>query len=137
MQKARVTASSVLILTLLLSACRRVNDANLVGTYRGETPCATVTLELKSNHSFVQTLRIESGGSKQVVGVWRLDNGDRSEGLGKRVTFDRAFLDLVHDNQGRDVGGASLIAEAMGMSVHIGPVIVACPESTYKIDYVK
>lgn len=136
MPKERMTAGSVLILTLLLSACRLVNDANLVGTYRGETPCATVTLELKSNHSFVQTQRIESGGTKQVVGGWRLDNGD-GEGLGKRVSFDHAFLDLVHDNQGRDVGGASLIAEVMGRSVHIGPVIVACPESTYKIDYVK
>jgi len=133
-ERARLAGFTVVI-ALGLTGCGPVSESRLKGEYHAETPCAKISLILNSDHSFVQSLQTADGGRKHVTGTWRADNRS-DEGLSTRVNFDLAFLDLVNDSRGRVVGGASLVAERVGLSVHIGPVIVACPDSAYEINYV-
>jgi hypothetical protein len=48
------------------------------------------------------------------------------------------FLDFIDDPRGRDGNGwAGFPAELLLRGIMMGPIIVKCPESSYKIDYVK
>ena len=116
--------------------CRTISESNLIGVYQAESPCVTASLALNKDHSFEQSLRTRSGETKRVMGKWKLMEGNSSF-AGKQVSFSPSFLDMVHDSQGVQVGGATLAAEGIGFAVHSGPIIVACPETSYKIDYVK
>ena len=143
----RTCARSIFAFALLFSSgCRRVTEPNLVGTYRLETPCVTVSLILNQDHSFVQSARTSSGETKKITGKWSLSNrrnekdGSNADRLiapiSQPLEFD-SFLDLVHDNHGEQLGGGSFLAESVGATIRFGPVIVHCSDSEYKVDYVR
>lgn len=128
----------------LCSGCRTVKDSTLVGTYRVETPCTSASLTLNSNHTFEQSVRTTSGETKQIKGTWRL--GERSGNAGfisrvitpvsKPVEFE-PFLDLVKGGHSQEVKGAMFVAETSGPVIRMGPLVVSCPDSSYKVDYIK
>lgn len=93
----------------------------------------TITLVVRPDHSFVQSLQTRSGRINEVKGKWWLD-GD------KIVEFD-SFLDFLNDERGEGgtgMGGTGFRPERWpGGGVMMGPIIVKCPESGYKVDYVK
>lgn len=122
----------LLVCPLIFSClgCRVTSERWIVGTYRAKSPCVTITLVVNRDHSFVQTVLTNSGGTNQVVGKWTVNS--------KTAWVDfKPFLDFRNDAHGRQVGGASFIADAMPKGIAMGPIIVQCPDSGYEIDYVK
>ena len=108
------------------------------GTYRAETPCVTITLLLNRDHSFVQSVRTTSGEKKELAGKWSIDQFNIDHKMIETVDFD-SFLDFSEDERGRQggPGGTGFRTERWPRGVIMGPVIVHCPNSSYKVDYVK
>ena len=114
-------------------ACYVTSERSIVGTYKAETPCVTITLAVKQDHSFVQSVRTTSGDTRQLTGKWTIHQrqGDTT------VDFD-PFLDFINDEHGgAEGGGTGFRPERWPRGILMGPIIVKCPESSYKIDYVK
>jgi hypothetical protein len=102
----------------------------IVGTYRAVAPCETITLVVNRDLSFVQSVRTSSGETNQLSGRWSVDKAT------KWLDFE-PFLDFRSDDRGRQIGGFSSFAEMLPGSVTMGPMILKCPDSDHKIDYVK
>ena len=122
-----------LLLSVLIfgcSGCRVTSERFIVGTYRAEAPCVTITLEVNRDHSFVQSVRTHSGEANKLVGRWSVDTSERL------LNFE-PFLDFLDDSRGRQVGGMSSPVELLPRGITIGPEIVKCPDSTHEIDYIK
>ena len=101
-----------------------------MGTYRAEAPCAKITLVLRPDHSFLQSVQTQSGRTNQLDGRWFLNSG-------KIIEFD-SFLDFVNDERGiNGTGGTGFRAERWPRGIIMGPIIVKCADSSYKLDYVK
>jgi hypothetical protein len=114
--------------------CHVTSERLIVGTYRAEAPCVTITLVLNRDHSFLQTVRTTSGETKQLTGKWTI--GQWGQGI-KTVDFD-SFLDFSKNEHGlQGSGGTGFRPELWPRGILMGPVIVECSESSYKIDYVK
>jgi hypothetical protein len=98
----------------------------------------TITLVLNRDHSFVQSVRTTSGETKQLTGKWGVDQWNTDHQMVKTVDFD-SFLDFSEDEHGREggSGGTGFRPERWPRGVLMGPIIVRCPDSSYKIDYVK
>jgi hypothetical protein len=111
-------------------ACRVTTERFLVGTFRAEAPCETVTLVLNRDHSFVQSVRTKIGETNQLTGKWTVDRRTAW------VDFE-PFLDFREDVHGRQVRGANYIPEVMPRGITMGPIIVKCPDSDHEIDYIK
>jgi hypothetical protein len=122
-------------LTFFCLGCHVTSERFIVGTYRAEAPCVTITLVLNRDHSFVQSARTTSGETKQLTGKWNIDQW--AQGV-KTVDFD-AFLDFHEDYHGLEggLGETGFIPERWPRGVLMGPIIVQCPDSGYKIDYLK
>ncbi len=129
-----------LVSTLIFSClgCHVTSERSIVGTYRAEAPCVTITLVLSGDHSFVQSVRTTSGETKQLIGKWSIDQWDIDHQVVKTVDFD-PFLDFSEDEHGRQgkPGRTGFRPERWPRGVLMGPIIVKCPDSGYKIDYVK
>ena len=123
-------ALSISTLVFLCLGCRTANESRLVGTYRANASCVTITLVVNKDHSFVQSAQARSGETNRLTGRWSLDKKD------KMMTFE-PFLDFLNDDHGRQLGFASFSPELMGLVTEMGPVIVKCPDSDHQINYVK
>ena len=123
-----------LILILSGVGCHVTSERSIVGTYKAEAPCVTITLAVKQDHSFVQSVRTTSGETRQLTGKWTIH--EWGQGL-TTVDFD-PFFDFLNDEHG-DAGssGTGFRPERWPRGILMGPIIVKCPESSYKIDYVK
>jgi hypothetical protein len=123
---------SLLISALLFVSlgCSTVNESRLVGKYSANGSCVNITLVVNADHSFVQTAETRDSATGQLRGAWSIDKKT------KTMTF-QPFLDFLNDDHGRQLGFTSFTPEMMGMVVEMGPVIVECPDSQHKIDYVK
>jgi hypothetical protein len=124
------------LVTLIFSAvgCYVTNERSIVGTYKAETPCVTITLAVKQDHSFVQSVRTISGDTRQLTGKWTIHEWQQGD---TTVDFD-PFLDFINDEHGGSAsGGTGFRPERWPGAILMGPIIVKCPESSYKIDYVK
>ncbi|MCU1283907.1 MAG: hypothetical protein JWO13_257 [Acidobacteriales bacterium] len=121
-----------LIVPLLsLQGCSVTSDRLLVGTYKAEATCETITLKMNRNHSFVQSVVTSNGEISHLEGTWSVDNEF------KTVEFT-PFLDFLKDGRGTHVGGMSSPAELLPNGVHMGPIIVRCgPKVSHELDYVK
>ena len=128
--KGMIRAAFVSTLILVCLACNTVNESRLIGTYRADSSCVTITLAVNPDHSFVQSVQTHTGGTNQLAGKWSVDKKDET------ITLE-PFLDFLNDTQGRQVGGASFSPEMLGLGVRMGPIIVKCPDSVHEIDYVK
>jgi len=131
--------------TLLVSAliasclgCHVTSERFIVGTYRAEAPCVTVSLVLNQDHSFVQSVRTTSGETKQLKGKWLMRQWRIDDDGVSTVDFD-SFLDFHEDWRGREggPGETGFTPERWPRGILMGPIIVKCPDSDYKIDYVK
>src|SRR5271168_952888 len=80
---ARTLALSLLV---PLVACTVTREESIAGTYVLEAPCLTATLVVKRDHSFLQTVRTDSGETNRLTGVWSVDR----EGF----VYFRPILDL-------------------------------------------
>jgi hypothetical protein len=97
-----------LLLSALLFACfgcHATSERFIVGTYRAEATCVTITLVLNQDHSFVQSVRATSGETKQLTGKWSMDQWNTGQQMVKTVDFD-SFLDFSEDEHGRQGGSA-------------------------------
>jgi hypothetical protein len=119
----------LLIFLSTLGACYVTREHSLVGTYRAKASCITIILSLNTDHTFNQVAKTEAGEVNRQSGQWWID----SSGF---VTFDR-FLDFTNDFRGYGSAVAVYHAERWPRGVMMGPIIVKCPDSSYKIDYVK
>lgn len=107
-----------------------ISEQTIVGTYRAEAPCATITLIVNRDHSFVQSVRTNSGEANQLSGKWSVDKAH------KTVDFEPS-LDFIDDDRGRRIRGSIFVPELMPRGLTMGPIIVKCPDSPHQIDYVK
>lgn len=126
----------LLLFPLILSGigCHVTSERSIVGTYKAEAPCVTITLAVKQDHSFVQSVRTTSGDTRQLTGKWTIH--EWRQGV-TTVDFD-PFLDFINDEHGgAESGGTGFRPERWPRGILMGPIIVKCPESSYKIDYVK
>jgi len=136
-----VVRPNALIRVLLLfplvfpgTGCYVTSERSIVGTYKAETPCVTITLVVNNDHSFVQSARTASGDTRQITGKWSLHEWSTGD---KTVDFDH-FLDFIYDEHGgQETGGTIFRPERWPRGILLGPIIVKCPESDYKTDYVK
>ena len=117
-------------LMLTCSGCRVTSERFIVGTYRAEAPCATITLQVNHDHSFVQSIRTHSGETNRLTGRWSVDKAE------KTVQFE-PFLEFLEEGLGRQISGFSSPVEMLPRGITIGPEIVKCPDSKHEIDYVK
>jgi hypothetical protein len=139
MQSGRLRwAFFVSVLIFSCTGCHVTSERSIVGTYRAEAPCVTITLVVKRDHSFVQSVRTRSGETKELVGKWRIDQWKIDPQPVKTVDF-APFLDFSEDEHGRQggPGGTGFRPERWPRGILMGPIIVKCPDSGYKIDYVK
>jgi len=120
----------VFTLSFLSLGCHTVNESKLIGTWRAEASCVTITLVVNPDHSFVQSVRTHTDEINRLTGRWSLDRRD------KMMTF-RPFLDFLNDRNGRQMGFASFPPVVMGPVIEMGSIIVKCPDSDHQIDYVK
>jgi hypothetical protein len=120
----------LIIFLLSCAGCEITSERFLVGTYRAEAPCVTITLAVNRDHTFAQDARTKQGEANRLTGRWKIDSS-------QIVTFE-PFLDFIEEPCGRDGnGGTGFRAERWPRGITMGPIIVKCPESSYKIDYVK
>ena len=115
---------------LLLLACRTTNESRLVGAYRADAPCVTVSLTVNQDHSFVQIVETQKVETNRLTGKWSVDKE------GGYMTFE-PFLDFLNDAHGRQLGFASFPPEEIGTAVEMGPIIVKCPGSGHELYYAK
>ena len=113
--------------------CSVTHEESIVGTYLAEAPCVTITLVVNRDHSFVQSAKANSGVTNRLSGKWRIDKSEKSF---ETVDFE-PFLDFHTDGHGLAGGLTGFHAERWPRGVLMGPVIVQCSDSSYKIDYVK
>ncbi len=131
---------ALLVFTLIFSCsgCHVTSERYIAGTYRAEAPCVKITLVLNQDHSFVQSVRTTSGEKKELVGKWGIDQKSIDHQMVEMVDFD-SFLDFSEDERGRQggLGGTGFRPERWPRGILMGPIIVQCTDSSYKIDYVK
>jgi hypothetical protein len=120
------------------SGCHVTSEQLIAGTYRAESPCATIILEVNRDHSFVQSVRTRSSEIKQLKGKWRIRQWEADHQGVKTVDFE-PFLDFREDWHGREggQGETGFRPEWWPRGVLMGPIIMKCPDSAYEIDYVK
>jgi hypothetical protein len=125
--------ASRLLVCLLISfsaGCQIRNDAKVVGKYSTGRSCIEVTLLVKPDHTFLQKVTANDVEINRQSGTWRLN---------KKTDFVEftPFLDFLDDDHGREVSVFSSPAEGIGAAVELGPVMVKCPDSLHKMNYVK
>lgn len=130
MQTRGIIRGLFVSLVLVCLGCSTVNESRLVGTYRADGSCVTITLSVNPDHSFVQNAETRTGETNRLTGRWSVDKRR------KYIDFE-PFLDFLNDDHGRQVGGASFPPQVMGLGIELGPVIVKCPDSNHQIDYIK
>jgi hypothetical protein len=86
------------VLCFSMIGCMRVKEADVPGTYTAKADWGTSTLVFAKDHTFQQTVRLNSGEVKRMDGKWKL------VGPGKNsVVYDITMgpcLDVKHDKQG-------------------------------------
>jgi len=105
-------------------------EQSIIGTYTARAPCVTVTLVVKQDHSFVQSVRTYIGETNELKGHWIVDK------MAKFVVF-RPFLDFSKDSRGRPVELADGPVERLLFETTMGPKNVLCPDSMHQMDFVK
>jgi hypothetical protein len=127
---------SVLIISCL--GCHITSERFIVGTYRAEASCVTITLVLNRDHSFVQSVRTKTGETNQLKGKWFIRQWSIDHRTQETVDFD-SFLDFHEDYHGRDgvPGETGFTPELLPKGITMGPIIVNCPDGPDQIDYVK
>ena len=125
-------------LTFSAVGCQVTSERSIVGAYTAEAPCVKITLVLNRDHSFVQSARTTAGETKQVKGKWFIRQWVTDHQTEKTVDFD-SFLDFHEDYRGQEGGSGEtgFAPERWPRGVLMGPIIVKCSDSSYKIDYVK
>jgi hypothetical protein len=130
MQPPGLTYKFVVFFAVLpLLGCFATSEASVTGTYTAAAPCVTITLIVKRDHSFVQTIRETPGKAYQRSGRWRLDNNGRF------------FFESALDRSPQDIHQVGSlpdgIVERLPRGKVLGPIQVTCPDSPYEIDYVQ
>jgi hypothetical protein len=115
---------------LSTSACFVLSETSVVGTYTARAPCGTATLEIKRDHSFLQTVRGASGEQYTRSGLWTL-NG----------TGVMSFSVTTDHSTGANVCKVDVPpitrVERWPRGKTIGPIVVICPDSPHEVDYVQ
>jgi hypothetical protein len=85
-------------LCLSMMGCLRVKEANVPGTYTAKTDWGVSTLVLAKDHTFQQTVKLNSGEFKHVHGNWELVSPAKNS-VNYNITLSPC-LDVKHDKQG-------------------------------------
>jgi len=103
MSRLPKTGRGLFALIFSCFGCQVTNERFIVGTYRAEARCVTITLELNRDRSFVQSVRTTTGETKELIGIWGIDERSIDHQKVKTVNFD-SFLDFHLDYHGRQGG---------------------------------
>jgi hypothetical protein len=117
-------------LFLLTSACVVTHDEDIAGTYIAKTPCATITLAVSVDHTFVQRVRTFSGETNELRGKWAVD-------VNTGWTSFEPFLGFSRSERGERGTGYSAKVERLPEGLTMGPMIITCPDSAHEVNYVK
>jgi hypothetical protein len=112
----------VCVLVFSMVGCLRVKEADVPGTYTAKAEWGTSSLILARDHTFRQTVRLNSGEVKQTNGQWKLV-GPVKNSMTFSITFT-PFLNMQHDKHGIYAPGAfSSITPTLtgGMDIAIDP----------------
>ena len=110
--------------------CSSLNERQLIGTYKAEVSCVTISLVLRQDFSFTQTVRTSTGGFNELEGTWSLDRKTNS------LSFT-PFLDFIDNTSGKRVRSSIFSPERIAISIALGPIIVKCPDSNAEVNYIK
>jgi hypothetical protein len=78
--------------------CLRVKEADVPGTYTAKADWGTSSLILAKDHTFQQTVRLNSGEVKHMNGQWKLVSPAKNS-VNFNITLG-PYLDVKHDKQG-------------------------------------
>jgi hypothetical protein len=118
-------AASVLwlcVLCISLIGCTQVKEADVPGTYTAKADWGTSTLVLADDHTFQQTVKLDSGEVKHMNGRWKLI-GPVKNSVTYSITFV-PFLNMQHDKRGIYAPGAFSSIDQIpfrGMEIAIDP----------------
>jgi len=98
-QTRRALALLTLLLLTGLTGCSAVvTDAEAPGTYKAQADWGVSTLILSRDHTFDQTVRLNTGKTKHLTGGWKLQ---RSSGDPVYTTINfNPYLNVTHTQQG-------------------------------------
>jgi hypothetical protein len=116
------SALCLCVLCFSMIGCMRVKEADVPGTYTAKADWGTSSLILAKDHTFQQTVRLNSGEVKHMNGQWKLI-GPVKNSVTYSITFI-PFLNMQHDKQGVYAPGAfSSITPTLagGMEIAIDP----------------
>lgn len=92
------SAISLGLVCFVLIGCMQVKEADVPGTYKAHADWGNSTLTLSKDHTFQQTVRLDSGVTKQINGKWKLVPPSENS-----VVYDITlvpYLNIQHDKQG-------------------------------------
>ena len=99
MRPLRLTSAlGLFVLCFSMIGCMRVKEADVPGTYTAKAEWGTSTLLLAKDHTFRQTVRLNSGDVKRMSGKWELVSPAKNS-----VVYDITIgpcLDVKHDKWG-------------------------------------
>jgi len=86
-----------LLLVPILGCSAVVSETDAVGTYKANPDWGTSTLILAKDHSFEQTVHLNTGQSRTLHGMWRINN---NPGNPPYTTINLTpFFKVTHDKQ--------------------------------------
>lgn len=133
------------LMLILFSGCGRLDESRIVGVYKIESSCGTISLDLKADHSFVQKRELTGEEPKEITGKWNFETvntkdksllGELMRHTGRFVSF-APFLDVDGSGKLQNASGASLKTEIIGPTIQMGPVLFSCKGSRDETYYVK
>jgi hypothetical protein len=81
-----------------MSGCLRVKEGDVPGAYKAKTDWGSSSLNLSKDHTFQQTVQLNSGEVKHLNGQWKLV-GPVKNSLNYDISFS-PYLNVAHDKQG-------------------------------------
>ena len=91
-------ALCLFILCFSMIGCLRVKEADVSGTYTAKAGWGTSSLVLAKDHTFQQTVQLNSGEVKHMNGKWELVSPAKNS-VNYNITL-APCLDVKHDKQG-------------------------------------
>jgi hypothetical protein len=97
-----------------------VSEKDILGTYHTDLSWGSSTLELKEDHTFVQTIQIKDSSTKQLIGRWKLgDSHDKDSTWISRSLILTPYFDVSQLGQGKRVDLGGLQVEGIGSHLQL------------------
>lgn len=92
-----------------------ISENDILGTYHADLSWGSSALELKEDHTFVQTIEVRGSSTKQLVGRWHLgDVHDRDSTWISRSLILTPYLDISKIGRGKRIDLGGIQVEGIG-----------------------